>query len=185
MEEFLYKKLDISKQAAAEVQLELIRYVNNHVTISMTNAFDMLDTVHVFTHCYKLRSIIKELKLQPAVVGLVRSFPKQIAGNPHIDSGPQSLAINFPVQDCSNSTTNFYKPIGIDSEPVMVSKKHPNGTEYFHYENVTWKLLDSYCLDTPVLLNVHVPHKVDHYGELNRLAISIRFNEDPWFLTIP
>jgi hypothetical protein len=182
MNNFLYKKLDISAQTTSEIQFELLMYIHKYVTISMTNAFETLDIIHLLTHCKKLTNALTELGVRPAVAGLVRSFPKQVAGNPHIDSGPQSLAINFPVQDCEHSTTNFYKPIGIDSEPVIISKKHPNGTEYFHYENVTWELLDSYCLDLPTLLNVHTPHKVDHYGDQIRLAVSIRFQTDPWFL---
>ena len=177
---FLFKSLEINEQQYISITCELKEYVSKFVTISPDNAFDELDTNQVIKECPKLHEYLISLMLKPIIIGLVRSWPKQIALNPHIDVCAQSLAINFPIQDCENSVTKFYNPGGNNATKVL--RRHPNGISYYHYDNVIWEELDSYSLTVPTLLNVHVPHKVEHYGDNTRLAMSIRFHQDPWFL---
>ena len=184
MNQFLFKKLDIEPTLAAEIKDELNKYVFNRLTISEENAFSRIDHILLLHYCPKLKAYLTSLGLTTMIAGLIRSFPKQVAGQPHIDSFPQVLAINFPVCDCENSSTNFYEPYNEDgSPPILTTLTHPNGVEYYHYKDAKWNLLGSVTLDSPTLLNIKVPHKVDHRGDLTRVSISLRFKEDPWHLT--
>lgn len=184
MSSFLFKKLAIEDSLAEAIRAELNEYVSNKLIVSQENAFSRIDHIVLLHYCPALREYLKSLGLVTVIVGLIRSFPKQIAEQPHIDSFPQSLAINFPVRDCENSVTNFYEPYNEDgTEPVMTTLKHPNGVEYYHYKDASWRLLGSVTLNGPTLLNIKVPHKVDHHGELTRVSISIRFKDDPWHLS--
>ena len=178
--QFLFKQLEITDSQYVLITRELKEYVSKFVTVSLDNAFAELDTKHVIKECPELCQYLIMLKLEPAVIGMVRSWAKQIALHPHIDVCKQSLAINFPILDCENSITKFYHPGGSEAKKVL--KQHPNGILYYHYENVIWEELGNYSLTSPMLINVHAPHKVEHYGDNTRLAMSIRFQQDPWFL---
>lgn len=184
MSQFLFKKLAIDPVLADEIKNELNNYVFNRLTISEENAFSRINHIVLLHYCPKLKSYLTSLGLTTKIAGLIRSFPKQVAGQPHIDSFPQVLAINFPVCDCENSSTNFYEPYNEDgSTPVMTTLTHPNGVEYYHYKDASWRLLGSTTLTGPTLLNIKIPHKVDHHGDSMRVSISLRFTEDPWHLT--
>jgi len=182
MNNFLFKKLEMSDEQLNKIVTELRNYVSSLI-ISEENAFSRINYVTLLAQCPELSAFLNSAGLVTTVAGIIRSHPSQVASNPHIDSFPQELAINFPVQDCENSTTKFYQPYTNDgSPPTLVCRQHPNGIEYYHYVDVNWRLLGSITLSGPTLLNIKVPHKVEHYGQLTRISLSLRFKQDPWHL---
>lgn len=184
MSKFLFRVFEVEKSFAEDLKAEVNSYVFTHLTISKENAFSKIDHIALLEHCPKLSAYLGSLGLKTTIAGLVRSWPRQVAKQPHIDSYPQNLAMNFPVQDCENSVTNFYEPYNEDgTPPVMTQFQHPNGVKGSNYRDASWRLLGSVTLAGPTLLNIKVPHKVDHHGDLIRVSLSLRFERDPWHLT--
>jgi hypothetical protein len=111
---------------------------------------------------------------------IIVSTTESLNADPHIDSQTNSLALNFPLANCSNSYTVFYDPTDIVS---MTQYEKSNGVIYKKIRfNNTPKEIERYTLDSAVVINTHIPHKVFHRDSKPRYSLSFRFEEDPWHL---
>jgi hypothetical protein len=95
----------------------------------------------------------------------------------HIDTEAPQLALQIPFRNCNNTFTNFWYT---DEPPII--KLTENNRPYEYFERRKCKLITRFSLTRPAFINVKVPHNVENPTELPRLAISIRWVEDPWDL---
>lgn len=98
----------------------------------------------------------------------------------HVDyrADQLKLALNIPLENCESSVTTMWD-CG-DSEPIYTET--PLGIPYNIYNINHCKILTHFILDRPVIFNTKIPHSVRNFSDKYRLAISLRFAEDPWSL---
>jgi len=112
------------------------------------------------------------------------STPPYSVNTVHMDQGPEVLALNFPLTDCSQSYTIFLKNNGrleafyVDEIINNVAGKR----KFMKFVTDNPVELGRYTLNGPVLLNVKMPHGVVNEGSTLRAGISFRFKKDPWNL---
>lgn len=96
----------------------------------------------------------------------------------HIDTITTNLAVNFPVRGCDEAYTVFYRNKG---KIVTEYTPHTN-LPFERYVDPELQEIGRYVLDSPVILNVKIPHSVVNLGKQNRVCFSFRFKQDPWHL---
>jgi hypothetical protein len=103
-------------------------------------------------------------------------------GRIHTDFRPDKkfgdqLAIQIPLINCEHSVTELWSS---DYEPP-VQYTH-NGQPYNYFEKSRCIKVSEFVLIQPVIWRTDVPHSVSNYSNSPRLAISLRFKQDPWKL---
>ena len=97
-------------------------------------------------------------------------------------NGSSTYALNIPFINCENSRTTLYK----DRKPFFISSKQ--GAAYAQPKNEAMveiqaiykiKPFTSYVLDRPILFDTQIFHAVHNFSPEPRLAISLRFTEQP------
>ena len=101
----------------------------------------------------------------------------------HTDFGPNypfRLALNFPLYNCSTSVTEFWHT-SQDTASEIISVREEPGTSGFtrFIPNGSEQLIDQFVLDSAVLLNIQVPHRVRNFSRDIRVCASFRFQQDP------
>lgn len=93
-----------------------------------------------------------------------------------------TYALNIPLLNCENSVTTLYK----DRKPMFITntehtrKDLPPQADYLEIQSVyKAKVITSYVLDRPILFNTRIFHGVVNNSPNPRLAISLRFAENP------
>jgi hypothetical protein len=103
-------------------------------------------------------------------------------GNIHTDyrvhDNNNTLAINFPLVNCENSFTEFWKSKEYDPTIRYTSSNTP----YIGFNRENCVKISEYTLTRPVVFNTSVPHSVRNESTMPRLAISLRLINDPWHL---
>lgn len=97
----------------------------------------------------------------------------------HVDYRADNLklALNIALENCKYSLTEMWQ---CEGEPVCL--KTPTGIPYNNYEKKQCKKICDFTLSRPVIFNTKVPHSVWNFSNKPRLAISLRFKQDPWHL---
>lgn len=98
----------------------------------------------------------------------------------HIDCTPQALSFNWPVMNCADSTTYLYK---IKADPIAGSL-YNGGGYYLQLDQSQCDVVDQFQLTRPTLFNAHVAHSVANPTDAIRLAMSFRFERDPFELLL-
>jgi hypothetical protein len=103
-------------------------------------------------------------------------------GRIHTDFRPEgySLALNIPLENCDNSVTSLWEA---PSELVEI-RYTTNRSPYHYYNPNLCKKITEFSLTKPVLFDTSIPHSVDNFSDQWRRAISLRFEPDPWYLTL-
>jgi hypothetical protein len=95
----------------------------------------------------------------------------------HVDQR-NGLALNIPLLNCEQTVTELWEC----DRPYSVGFTK-NGIPYHYYPKDTVKeKLGEFILTKPVLFDVQVPHSSTNYSNSMRLAISLRFMQEPWHL---
>ena len=101
----------------------------------------------------------------------------------HTDAGGDhsGWALNFPLYNCSTSVTEFWRTSQEDTASEIVSVRDEPGTSGFtrFIPNGSEQLIDQFVLDSAVLLNIQVPHRVRNFSKDIRVCASFRFQQDP------
>jgi hypothetical protein len=127
----------------------------------------------------RLAQYLAQNRLDVWAAGWVNLQPNQ-STPPHIDiyCGSQIqpiLALQLPLQGCDSSTTHIYQS---KTDPDHYKRSlAPNWT----YDPLDLTVIDSYQLSEPILFNIKTIHQVIN-GSEPRLALSLRFEQDPWHL---
>ena len=112
------------------------------------------------------------------------STPPNSVNTVHMDQGPEVLALNFPLTDCSHSHTIFLKNNG-KLKPFFVNETIDavaGKRKFMKFVTDDPIEIGRYTLNGPVILNVKMPHGVINEGPTLRAGISFRFKKDPWHL---
>jgi hypothetical protein len=119
-------------------------------------------------------------------VGLIVTHPNTTQAT-HVDMGTQSLALNLPVLvDGPIAYTQLFKDTGKLTEVISADEVRPGVIEqrrYLQYDDPNPIELARYHLTGPTLLNIKLPHRVVNNSQSTRIALSFRFEVDPWHLT--
>jgi hypothetical protein len=95
-------------------------------------------------------------------------------GSIHIDKTIVPIRINFPILNCEDTETRFFKAIG-NSMPQI----QPNGNGYHQFHADQCELVDSFKLTKAVVMRVLEPHQVVlHHNNFPRISCTVSFKED-------
>lgn len=170
-----------------------------------TNAYRSIVTNPNFFNIIDLPEDLTILGQKVVAVVLIVARPNHNAPA-HTDGTPKSsqntLALNIPISGCERSFTRFYE--SKDPNPL---RQNLVETQHQHTDRKFEKLLSEYKrkgliediphyyvhkqqylrkasvleLTSPSLINVNTAaHEVINYKPTKRIALSIRFFEDPW-----
>lgn len=170
---FIYRKIHIENYIKEAIHQE-IKNLNIKNCKENFNYFAIDDIKIQCPIFFNWMENKKMVAVKAAVIITDANFYNSI---PHIDAQVNSLALNFPIENCEETETIFYKT----ESPLKIKLlTKPNGVIYKSILNTDWKEIGRYTLDSPVFLNTHVPHKIVNHGQNRRIALSIRFDPDPW-----
>lgn len=172
---FIYRKIIIDDETSFLIQNEL---KNLDISDCVEN-FNYIDVDRIKMHCPSLFSWMQDKKLTPVKAAIIITKSNFYDSIPHVDAQVNSLALNFPIENCKETETIFYTTI-TPLETIVLKK--PNGVVYKSIKNRDWVEIGKYTLDSTTLLNTHIPHKLINRGNNKRIALSIRFDPDPWEL---
>lgn len=165
MKNFIWQYIDIDSKSISDMQERFINRLNGRTP---PHFFQYLDLG--ITH-------FLDLEIIPPV--LIRVKPNYFAAI-HKDFRTKcTLAINLPLLNCENSITEFWE---VDPEAPVIKRLTPNFVPYNEIDPTRCKKIDEYKLTSPIIFDTSVPHSVHNFSDQDRLAISIRFKEDPWHL---
>jgi hypothetical protein len=88
------------------------------------------------------------------------------------------LALNIPLKNCEDSITELWN-CGSKEPKYSLT---PSNVPYNEYEIINCRKISEFRLTKPVIFNTKIPHSVNNLSNKPRLAISLRFREDPWHL---
>jgi hypothetical protein len=168
---FYYKQLNI------DYNLEEIKnFFLNRTRYSQR--FELLNTREALNELPSIEAWFIKQNLEAQTVAYIATAPafKQVI---HTDVGTPTLAINFPVANCENVATRFYKA---DLSHCVVNNTPETALPYATYPESSVIEVCSYVLRTPVLLNIKEPHSIVNLTTRTRYALSFRFKKDPYHL---
>lgn len=143
-----------------------------------TEPFTYID-ISLLDSCQNFLSWCHVNNLMIKKIAVIVSDYKSNNALPHIDSQENLLALNFPIEHCQNTYTEFYKLpkkyIEVVKEKHGVLSKSIISTDFGNS-------IARYQLLNPVLINTHQPHKIICDHKNRRICLSFRFINDPWHL---
>jgi hypothetical protein len=169
---FIYKYFDnLPKE---QIQQEIVAY---HRTKKFPMHFYPTDIPELLLNLPTINMWFKDqgLTVQTCAHLVQRAHSKQIK---HVDTGNQTIALNFPIEVIPDAYTVFYKLKG-----TIVEKFTPvTNVKYSEYVDHDPEELGRYVLRQPTFINIKLPHAIINNSDLDRYCFSFRFKEDPWHL---
>ncbi len=165
MKNFIWKYIDIDAKSISDIKERYNNKINGKIP------------PHFFQHLDLGITHFLDLEITPPV--LIRVKPNYFAAIHRDFRTASTLAINIPLLNCENSVTEFWE---VDPTAPVIKKLTPNFVPYNEVDPTKCKKIDEYKLTSPVIFDTSVPHSVHNFSDQDRLAISIRFKEDPWHL---
>jgi len=150
-------------------------YIDNPIPDSY---FKIIDCRKVLEALPSFKKWCTASKINPIKVAYI-STPANTRQSPHKDDGEEILAINFPVINNDEVTTEMWDEDGLTSIKLMTKGTH---IPYYRYLISGITPQASYVLDKPVILNVKKVHSVVNNTDKPRVSLSFRFYSDPWHL---
>ncbi len=141
--------------------------------------FENLDHNAVLVSNPGLMQWLRSLSTGPVrVIALIINEPNS-QGGIHTDLQNNDLALNIGIQTTGTHTNMYSMQHGI---PYTVTI--PNGNILTKYDKCVFDLHSKFQLENgPIIFNTKKLHQVINPTDQWRLAISIRFQEDPWHIT--
>jgi hypothetical protein len=173
-EKFYYNYLGIG--AFEDIKKEIDQfYIDNPVPDSY---FKIIDCRKVLEALPSFKKWCTANKINPIKVAYI-STPPNTRQSPHLDDGDEILAINFPVTNTDQVTTEMWDEEGLTSIKLMTKGTY---IPYYRYLVSGVDPQANYVLDKPVILNVKKVHSVVNNTDKPRVSLSFRFYNDPWHL---
>lgn len=98
--------------------------------------------------------------------------------HPHSDNVPQAVRINFPIENCNDTYTVFYKNTQLPKHGT-----NNNGVPYLRFYLDQCEEVARFELTQPTALLVNVPHIIERKNKNDpRISVSVGFVTDPWHL---
>ena len=202
---FRWKYLDIDNWET--IHQELTRYLPNmknyelrEPTETDNTRLTYLNKQETFSECPSLRDYFKSIGKHNHKMSIIKFIIKPYFDHiPHVDnaeyynlSEPPAggftkwcLGFNFPLENCDNTYTCFYKTKtnDITVNQTIDRPDKPHFGVYRRIDSDDLVEIDRYYLNKPILINTSVPHRVVNENLTERVAITIRINPDAWELT--
>ena len=172
-EGFLYKEISIPDYE--RIHAELVRF--DAENFNDEARFAIVDPRKALPSLPTLSSWFDANGMRAKVMCHINQEP-YIRKAPHIDRGYE-LALNFPIRNCETSPTQLFENKG----KIVTIYTPVTNIPYLRYDDDDPREVARFVMRRPVLLNISVPHTCYHEGNGNRVCISFRFEQDPWFLT--
>ena len=177
MENFIFKYIDIDADVLDQIMLEIKKF---HTFKNFeTHNFTTVNAKEAMPHLPTLEKWFQQNNLTPyyvAHMGQAALSEQDI----HVDSGDNSLALNFPIDIVEECATLFFEKNGeIETRYTPVTN-----VKYLKYvDHNPMVEIGRYTLTKPTLINVGIPHAIRNGSKTNmRYCFSFRFKEDPWHL---
>ena len=178
--DFWHKEILCSNQMA--IQKELVNFLTPHITELENNNYEFEHVKNMPGFVLSTPSLtawLKELgcsRYRDVALVVIGANKNQKI---HADAQKNDLALNIGLQ-IENTTTRMYKIR--DGEPTIVTYGRQKLT-YNDYNSCVLEQHTEYSLsNNPVLFNTKHVHQVINPTDKTRIAISIRFIEDPTHL---
>lgn len=173
---FIYKHLDTSDMDIEQIQKEIIAYHKfrnfPNVNFLTMQPADILPNLPTLATWFEKQGLVVD---RCAHLGQRPQSQQAL----HIDTGNNSIALNFPIEVVEEAYTLFYKFKG-----KLVDRYTPNtNVRYQEYVDDALEELGRYVLKAPTLINIKLPHSIVNKSDTIRYCFSFRFKEDPWHLT--
>ena len=146
---------ELEDEQLAQIVTETKQYLHRHRSLLETKFFwnqidtkdFLLESTTLIDYCLTKNLIIREVAM--LVVQNRYTVPL------HIDHGPVVAKIDFPIQNCLGTRTEWY--------------------------NMSEQLLDSVEMKVPTVFNSTVPHRVvcDDSAKFPRVVLSCMFQREP------
>lgn len=163
-----YRYLDLPWEPVAEQLREYIKQHPDVVHPKLGSAVIAPDDI--YQECPAIVELFSPLTIK--WVGFFVTYGS--AGVIHVDDSTAVARINFPVLNCENSVTKFFKTT---AESTLVSQS--NGNVLHKLNPLNCEQVDQYFLTQAVVVNVLQPHQVVlNDKKYPRIACTVRFEED-------
>lgn len=167
-----YKFLELNWMSAAKAMKDYV-LANPSLYIAGRGAWVPCKFTDVMEKVPQLQEMFNPLGLTIKRVSLfVMNYN---IGQIHIDDDAvHPYRINFPILNCKNTETRFYK---VTQQPK--TERQLNNIAYHFFNPNNCELADSFELDRPVIIKTQEPHQVVvHHNTLPRISCTIAFHED-------
>jgi hypothetical protein len=92
----------------------------------------------------------------------------------HIDKTEIPIRINFPILNCENTETRYFKTVG-----PAVEKTQVNNLGFVEYQPDQCEVVDRFKLTQAVAMRVLEPHQVlVHHDNFPRISCTVAFKQD-------
>ena len=169
-----FNYLDIDFQpAAAKLKDYLIK---KDLIADIKSAWRKLDKAEVLAEVPEIDEMFKPLGLEIDLIAIFVTYVK--TGAIHIDDDVHSCRINFPIMNCENTVTNFYK---VKSTPEVASQV--NGYKLHQFPISGCDLVSQMKLTKAAVMRVLEPHQViTKHNNHPRVSCTIAFKQDISYL---
>lgn len=172
IKDFLYQVVDIPDRGQIDAEVCAF-YEETPVSVAfhIVNVGETLNKLPTMRHWFAKNNLVVQ------TIALINMKPGQIQSI-HVDYSDSDIALNYPVKGCSTSVTRFYKNKGVTTIRYTPKTNLP----FYEYSDDSPEKIGEYSLTDPVILHIKTPHSVKNHGPENRVCLSFRFKDDPWFM---
>lgn len=166
-----YKYLDLDFNPVRE---KIIKYflVNPRLLNSIGGAWINANTPDLLEKIPELSQLFRPLNLTIHRVSFFVMY--QPTGTIHIDDDTHDLRINFPILNCENTETRFYKTSSKTTKMFQTNKM-----AYHRFDPKDCELADKFTLNKAAIIKTKEPHQVVLLSTTYpRVSCTIAFNED-------
>lgn len=164
-----------------KIQQELAAWLNPQLDFYKKRLyyFEHIDHNELLVANVTLLKWMTSLSVGPVRRAALIINPPNSKGDIHTDTQTNDLALNIGVYTSGSVTLLYNMFEGISNEIAM-----PTGNTLTVYDKCKLEMHERfYLVDNPVLFNTKKLHQVVNLTENWRVAISLRFDRDPWHLT--
>lgn len=189
---FLHKEIVLPNYCG--IKDEFKSYYDEKIKDSglITQFFNPIDKQNCMAHVPQFMDWVSRQNLKVRGITYIRAKPYTAEGI-HIDSPTEhynpwdnlvSLALNIPItQNCENSHTIWYKKINGRVRNDVINNTVNLDIPYVKYDLDThFEEIERISLKTSTILNIRIFHNVVNPTDIDRVAVSVRFDVDPWWL---
>lgn len=189
--DFLYKEIEMDSYE--EIRSQFIKFYQTDLEGSewIPAFFNPVEIKYCLDNVPAFDYWCKEHNLTVRGTTFIRARPKKFEGI-HIDchlehytpeDGVMTLALNIPLtENCLQSDTIWYRVV----DGVRRMDEIVNPIKFIPFvmwnDGAKYEEIEKINLKTSTFLNIRVPHNVVNNSDSDRVAVSIRFTTDPWWL---
>jgi len=169
-----YKYLDLDYQSVAE-KIRIFLKDRPNITDYKQNSWVGAPR-EIVKEVPEVINMFKPLGLNVAMIGFFTMYYK--TGPIHTDADNFSIRINFPILNCEDTETRYFKTSGPGIEYLQ-----PNGKGYVQYQPDQCEQVDSFKLTQAVVMRVLEPHQVIlNHDNFPRISCTVSFKQDLTYL---